>query len=70
MPETHTSHLVNPVNGQFLKILLKSQPYQLSDVSFQFTVYCSLFTDQISPLPHFPPQRARSGLPTSPLPQQ
>jgi hypothetical protein len=26
MPETYASHLVNPVNRQFLKILLKFQP--------------------------------------------
>ncbi|MFM6322613.1 MAG: hypothetical protein ACKPGF_09525 [Microcystis panniformis] len=32
--------------------------YQLSDVSFQFTENTS----------HLPPQRARSGLPCSPLP--
>jgi hypothetical protein len=42
MPETHSSHLVNPVNRQNLKILLKYQPFQLSVISYQLTDYCSL----------------------------
>jgi hypothetical protein len=35
MPETRISHLVNPVNRQNLKNLLKSQPFQLSVISYQ-----------------------------------
>ncbi len=42
MLETLTSHLVNPVNRQNLKNLLKSQPFQLSVISYQLTDYCSL----------------------------
>ncbi|MFN6009090.1 MAG: hypothetical protein ACK47N_03055 [Microcystis sp.] len=38
IPETHNAHLVNPVNRQFLKILLKSQPFQLSVISYQLSV--------------------------------
>ena len=35
MPETHISHLFNPVNRQNLKILLKSQPSAFSVISYQ-----------------------------------
>jgi hypothetical protein len=38
MPETLTTHLVNPVNRQNLKILLKSQPSAFSVISDQLSV--------------------------------
>jgi hypothetical protein len=38
MPETRTPHLINPVNGQNLKILLKSQPSAFSVISDQLSV--------------------------------
>jgi hypothetical protein len=38
MLETLTSHLVNPVNRQNLKILLKSQPSAFSVISDQLSV--------------------------------
>ncbi|WP_409790931.1 hypothetical protein [Microcystis sp.] len=42
--------------------------YQLSGVSSQQSVISFFLPAPISPSPHLPPQRARSGLPTSPLP--